>query len=230
MDARVAEGGGWIAVLPRDVPEPALTALAAGCRGRGWSADASRGAEQTVVVVAGPRAAAELDGLLGSLSPGLEADLEPLREAEDYRRRRSLRRFLTLLGWGLGLFSAAILVAPLLDYLRPLADGSGTAEAVPVNAARELGVGEARVVRAGDEPVLVVRSSAGIWHALSAWCTHGEGCTLEWDADRRELSCPCHGCAFDPRGNVLRPPALFPLAARKLRVLAGQVSIAREQS
>ena len=50
------------------------------------------------------------------------------------------------------------------------------------------------------------------YFALSAICTHMEDCQLEWDVERGQIVCPCHGCVFDLYGNVARGPASVPLA------------------
>jgi cytochrome b6-f complex iron-sulfur subunit len=49
--------------------------------------------------------------------------------------------------------------------------------------------------------------------AYSAVCTH-DGCTVGWDADAGQISCPCHGSRFDPAdGSVVNGPARSPLPA-----------------
>ena len=42
-------------------------------------------------------------------------------------------------------------------------------------------------------------------HALSLVCTH-LGCLVEWNAERRQLTCPCHRAAF---GLVRSAPSLL---------------------
>ena len=50
--------------------------------------------------------------------------------------------------------------------------------------------------------------------AYSTVCTH-EGCTVGWDAEQKQLACPCHGSRFDPldAGAVISGPARSPLPA-----------------
>lgn len=49
--------------------------------------------------------------------------------------------------------------------------------------------------------------------AYSSICTHN-GCTVDWDAEARQIACPCHGSRFDAAdGSVLNGPAREPLAA-----------------
>jgi cytochrome b6-f complex iron-sulfur subunit len=61
--------------------------------------------------------------------------------------------------------------------------------------------GKAIAIDLGDEVV-----------AYSSVCTHN-GCTVDRDAEQRQIACPCHGSRFDPAdGTVLNGPARQPLA------------------
>lgn len=62
----------------------------------------------------------------------------------------------------------------------------------------------------------LARLPDGGFLALSRSCTH-LGCSLPWDEKKQEFVCPCHGSAFDIRGEVKQPPAsraldLFPVS------------------
>lgn len=58
-------------------------------------------------------------------------------------------------------------------------------------------------------PILVVRSSARRFVALSMQCTH-EGCPVNPPVGGI-ISCPCHGSQYDLDGKVRRGPAQFSL-------------------
>jgi Rieske Fe-S protein len=60
--------------------------------------------------------------------------------------------------------------------------------------------------------LIVVRLGQADVVALSAYCTHSS-CLVGWDSGQDAVRCPCHGSRFDPRGGVLRGPALDPLRA-----------------
>jgi len=58
--------------------------------------------------------------------------------------------------------------------------------------------------------VIVARVDANTLAACSAICTH-KGCTVEYDANAKEWSCPCHGSRFALDGQVTHGPAKVPL-------------------
>ena len=54
--------------------------------------------------------------------------------------------------------------------------------------------------------VIVIHSSASVYHALSATCTHA-GCTVGYNAAAGIIVCPCHGGTYNPStGAVLGGP------------------------
>jgi len=214
----------WIAVLPREASEELLARLGEDLRQRGWAADASRGEEQAILAVEGPRDAAALRAVL----PGdLEADVFPLLEAAEYRRLRQRRRFLSALVAGLSLLIAVGLAWPLVGFLEPPPRTILAPDWMHVPAADRLQVGEAVRTQVRGKSIWVVRLAAARWHALSAACTYFDECLLEWDRERREFLCPCHGCAFDAHGNVVHAPASIPLVAREVELREGAVFVRR---
>jgi len=65
--------------------------------------------------------------------------------------------------------------------------------------------------------VLLVKTGEGQVTALDPTCTH-LGCRVSWDAESKELRCPCHGGVFDHLGVVKSgpPPAPLPRLATKV--------------
>jgi Rieske Fe-S protein len=73
----------------------------------------------------------------------------------------------------------------------------------------ELPVGGAKGLMYGGSPAFVLRTPESI-RAFSLICTH-LGCTVEWQADKKEFYCPCHDGRFDEFGEVLAGPPPVPL-------------------
>jgi Rieske Fe-S protein len=62
-----------------------------------------------------------------------------------------------------------------------------------------------------NDPAVLLRSSEGEYRAYSRRCSHA-GCSVDFDAPRRCLTCPCHYGAFDARmGHVMFGPPRRPL-------------------
>jgi Rieske Fe-S protein len=57
---------------------------------------------------------------------------------------------------------------------------------------------------------------------LSATCTHA-GCTVAWQASRREIVCPCHTGTYDASGAVVSGPPPAPLERLPVQLRDGQV-------
>lgn len=81
-----------------------------------------------------------------------------------------------------------------------------------------------RAKLAGEEPVIVVNVDGDV-RAFEAVCTH-EGCPLGWNATQHLIRCPCHGSAFDTRGEVVNGPAKLPLKAYEAYVEDGLIAVA----
>ncbi len=212
-----------IVVLPADFPEPELARLRDDLRGRGWTVDDSRGAENTVLLVAGPSSVEELAARLSTV----DADVLPVLELERYRRDQRLRRFLSAAITGLVVLLCTGLFVPAWAFLRPPTSAVVAPDLIHVPGAKDLPVGGARLLRVRGIPVQVLRLAPQRWHALSASCTHMESCLLEWSANQHRLLCACHGCAFDAYGNVQHPPASIPLPTYSVVESGGELYIRR---
>jgi len=72
-----------------------------------------------------------------------------------------------------------------------------------------------------NDPAVLVRAQNGEYLAYSRKCAH-LGCSVDFDAKRGCLKCPCHQGAYDPRtGYVMYGPPPRPLDQIMLQVRAG---------
>ena len=87
---------------------------------------------------------------------------------------------------------------------------SGTNVLVTVDAASPLAsVGGVALVTAGGNSMLVARTAADAFSALTSTCTH-QACTIN-GYSAPVYQCPCHGSQFSTAGDVVRGPAAAPL-------------------
>lgn len=74
----------------------------------------------------------------------------------------------------------------------------------------DLAKGQGRVLT--DQRVALYRDDQGQLHSITSICTH-QGCNVGWNDQDKVWDCPCHGSRFAATGEVIRGPAVRPLAA-----------------
>ena len=120
---------------------------------------------------------------------------------------KTRRDFLTWLWVGLGILVLIEFAGVVIAYLRPgkrqekSAESkaiieAGPVDSFPLNSVTAFVRGRFYLCRMGD----------GGFLAVSRKCTH-LGCTVPWRDKEQRFACPCHGSAFDIRGDVINPPA-----------------------
>jgi Rieske Fe-S protein len=174
----------------------------------GWSTQESQGDEQAVLVVEGCDDPEGLEQLLADVP---DHDVVPILSRREFRRKMGRRRFMTAMSSGLGVLSAMGLGVPVVGFLLPPRETFSTPDLVRAGRVSELEENRAKTVRLLGTPVLLIRTMGERYFALSAVCTHMDICSLEWDEERQQLVCPCHGGAFDVYGNVVQGPPSVPL-------------------
>lgn len=214
-----------IVVLSAAVSDELLREVLGTVERLGWSAQVSRGSEQTVVALEGNGDPDELGAALASSSG--ELDLIPIHTARHYQLRRSRRTLLTGLATGLGLLTAVGAGIPVVGFLLPPSGSLTDPDVASGGAAESLEPGTARTMFLRGQPVLLICLEPDRYVALGAACTHMQTCRLEWDREHRILVCPCHGGAFDIYGNVLRGPASVPLPSYSVERVGGELFVRR---
>jgi cytochrome b6-f complex iron-sulfur subunit len=127
------------------------------------------------------------------------------------------RSFLTWLWVGLGFVALAEFAGLVVAYLRggKPRQGKGAGEAiVEAGPAEKFAVNSVTAFVRGR--FYLCRLEDGGFLAVSRKCTH-LGCTVPWKDKEKRFACPCHGSAFDIRGEVISPPApraldIYPVA------------------
>ena len=137
--------------------------------------------------------------------------------AEDDRARGDVSRRNVLLGAAAG--GAAL---PVLSACGGGGPASGATGPVTL-AASDVPVGGGTVVP--DHEVVVTQPTTGDFRAFTAVCTH-QGCLVGSVRDG-QIVCPCHHSHFSIRdGAPTSGPAASPLAAKKVTVRGGTVTVA----
>jgi Rieske Fe-S protein len=214
-----------ILVLGNDCPAATLDALVADVERLGFRCALSRGQEEIVVALSGSGDGAALERLLERHA---EVDVIPILAPRDYARLRTRRRMMAGLVAGLGVLTAGAAGVPLVGFLLPPKGVRADRDLVRAGTKEEIEELSARRMTVLGRPVLLVRLEHGRFFALSAVCTHMATCRLEWEAERRQLVCPCHGGAFDVHGNVVQGPPSIPLASYPVEEIRGEIFVRRE--
>ena len=74
--------------------------------------------------------------------------------------------------------------------------------------------------------LLAARTSAAVYYAMTAICTH-QGCIInQYDSGSKEFVCPCHGSTFSVTGSVTNGPASTALRQYLTSINGNQLIIA----
>jgi Rieske Fe-S protein len=125
-----------------------------------------------------------------------------------------------MLGGSLGSL-AGWLLYPVLRFVDPprVPEASATqVDAGPSNDPAFADTGY-RIVRFGQEPVILIRVEEGDFRAFSATCTHLD-CVVEYQRDKERIWCNCHGGVYDLTGRVVSGPPPRPLQPYKVDVVS----------
>jgi cytochrome b6-f complex iron-sulfur subunit len=132
------------------------------------------------------------------------------------------RTFLGLCLGGLVAAVAAVTAWPVYRYLAPR---SATATAARVEIPeKDVPQGEAKFFDFGGASAVLVRKPGGDLIALSAVCTH-LGCIVQWEKDKQDFLCPCHGGHYTAEGAVISGPPPKPLVKLPVTVTNGIITI-----
>ncbi len=104
------------------------------------------------------------------------------------------------------------------------------ADFVTITSADQLKPGERIIVEIGNRWIAVFNVD-GQYYAVEDRCTHDDGPLAEGELYGCEIECPRHGARFDIRtGKVTAPPALIDVPTYEVRVVDGEVQIARQST
>lgn len=132
------------------------------------------------------------------------------------------RTFLGVCLGGLGALAAAAVGWPLFCYLAPRSN-KGTSGKVMIPE-KDIASGEAKFFEYAGSSAVLVRKHDGSLVALSAVCTH-LGCIVQWEKDKQDFLCPCHGGHYATDGAVTAGPPPKPLPTIPFSVVGGTITV-----
>ena len=82
------------------------------------------------------------------------------------------------------------------------------------------------VEQANKSSLLVIRDplDSDKLFAVNSRCTH-RGCIVDWNSDKQEIVCPCHGSTFKPDGQVLKGLASRPLERFETKIEGNDILV-----
>jgi len=126
---------------------------------------------------------------------------------EKTRPDRTRRRFFFFFFIGMGIVAIGECIAVVITFLRPVKTGAKSGESGMIIEAGPVASFPPHSVTAFVRgKFYLCRLEDGGFLAVSRKCTH-LGCTVPWLDKEKRFFCPCHGSAFDIRGEVISPPA-----------------------
>jgi Rieske Fe-S protein len=144
-------------------------------------------------------------------------------EREASANRRSFVSW--LLGGGV-VASLASFFYPAIRFLNPPQLAEAAVDEVAAGKVDDLRPNSGRIVKFGNKPALLVRSTETEWKAFSAVCTH-LNCTVQYQETSQQIWCACHNGMYDLTGRVVSGPPPKPLEEYAVRVRGDSVVISR---
>jgi Rieske Fe-S protein len=135
------------------------------------------------------------------------------------------RRFIDwFLGTSLGALCVSVLY-PITRFISPPDVPESTTNQVdagPINDPELLTRGF-KILRFGNEPVILIQAGEGDYRAFSATCTHLQ-CIVEFRKSEHVIWCNCHNGEYDLNGRNIAGPPPRPLTPFEVHVVerAGQ--------
>lgn len=140
---------------------------------------------------------------------------------------KNRRKFLNLIIGGSLLGWLSSVFYPIYSYLKPPKIPEANVSSVKAGVASEFPGNSGKIVKFGRKPVILVKTDAGEFHALTATCTHLD-CIVQYKADTRQIWCACHNGIYDLQGRNISGPPPKPLEEFKVDILNDEIIITKE--
>lgn len=136
----------------------------------------------------------------------------------------SRRKFVnSLLGLG-GLGGLITIIYPVLSFLKPPKSAKPKVNSVKAGVASTFPSNTSKIIKFGRKPVILVKTEAGKFIALSATCTHLD-CIVQYKKDTQQIWCACHNGIYDLKGRNVSGPPPRPLENYLVKVVNDEIII-----
>jgi cytochrome b6-f complex iron-sulfur subunit len=90
---------------------------------------------------------------------------------------------------------------------------------IKVGTVQELQKEGRLMLKEGQTSVMVMNNPTkpGSVYAIDSICTH-QGCAVDWNGDKKQIVCPCHGSTFNADGTVIQGAATKPLKSYEAKL------------
>jgi len=149
-----------------------------------------------------------------------------MQDVSESNVQQDKRDFLKFALFG-GLFAwLAAVIFPVLSYLKPPKQAEVVVNSVKAGKIADFANDSGTIIKFGNKPVMLIRTTKGEFKAFSAVCTHLE-CTVQYRKDFGMIWCACHNGKYDLNGRNVSGPPPRPLDEFRVTVQGEEVSISK---
>ena len=138
------------------------------------------------------------------------------------------RTFLNwFLGTSVGALAASVLY-PVVRFVSPPHVPEATTHQVEAGLSNDPELLERgfKILRFGNEPVMLIKVSDTDYRAFAATCTHLD-CIVEYQRDKKRIWCNCHNGEYNLAGEQVAGPPPRPLESYKVDLVAESGGVTR---
>ena len=137
---------------------------------------------------------------------------------------KTRRDFLNILLSGGFIAWVGAVVYPLISYLRPPQVEVVKVNSVNIGKITDMDKDLGKIIKFGNDPVIVIKLSDGEFRAFSASCTHLD-CIVQYRKDYGQIYCACHNGRYDLHGRNISGPPPAPLAKYEIAIKNDEVTV-----
>ena len=139
------------------------------------------------------------------------------------QRRRLLGTFL---GTGV-IASVASFLYPILRYIIPPQTSELAPDTALAGRVGDLKPNTGKIFRFGSRPAILIFTTDGTYHAMSAVCTH-LNCTVQYRSDLQAVWCACHNGMYSVEGRNISGPPPRPLETYDVILKGDEIYVRRQ--